>query len=147
METNKVLPWVLIGALILGGVYVMKSSSTPQPQPGPNPFNPWTPAPVNPNNPNPYCPVCPNCPRCDRCQVIEETFKGERAAIRREIWRTQANIQQLQTRSGVQPMKMADWLYYQDSPLGGSTVIGSKDEKPAATAEPSPPPGIEVPLK
>lgn len=141
IDLQKLTPWLLIATLGVLGIMALRSANTNPNTPPPN-FNPWLPAPgpvvpgPNPNHPNP----CPDCyPRwnpytntwtppascgCERCNKMERAFNAERSAVRRELARTQLNLQQVQGRVGVEKMRMPDWLFYQYS-SSGSAVPGS----------------------
>lgn len=110
-DLAKWTPLLLIGLLALAAWNALK----PAPVQPPANFNPWQPNVC----PGPYCPA-PNHPNvqpqpcpCPRCEKLESSFNAERSAVRRELARTQLNLQQVQSRVNVEKMRMPDWLFYQ----------------------------------
>lgn len=155
MDLQKLTPWLLIGLLGVLAISALRSANTPNPNTPPPNFNPWMPGPMPapgpmPNHPNP----CPDCyPRwnpytntwtppascgCERCNKMESAFNAERSAVRRELARTQLNLQQVQGRVGVEKMRMPDWLFYQYSAGGSGSPVSPGSLK--WDAAPTPPP-------
>ena len=128
METKTLIPWLIAGVASLFALGGFMRPSTPQPWQPPTPY-PCPDCYPNPNV-NPYQPNVPPrpCP-CPRCTHLENSFQAERAAMRRELARTQLNLAQVQREVGKSsPIKVADWLFF--SPAGSSTgSVGSVEQR------------------
>lgn len=123
-DWNKAFPWILAAGVAIAALIFFKGNNTIAPP------TVWPTPTVHP-----FDPTCPDCyPKgsaeyvaLNRLNRLEESFKNERSAMRREMLRTQLNVAQAARDLGrTQPMKIPGWLYYQTYDGG---MIGSEDYK------------------